>query len=62
MTTRKKIAIVLWVITALALFGGFVNGDNFDMNLFNWIGFFIPTLIGFGLWFGNDKKENNKKD
>ena len=51
MKKQQKIAIVLWVITAIALFGGFVNGDYLDMNLFNWIGFFIPGLIGVGLWF-----------
>lgn len=53
MTVNKKIAIALWIIQALALFGCFV-GDNshLEYNLFNWIGFFLPTLIGLGLWFG----------
>ena len=51
MKTSRKIAIVLWIITALALLGSFVNGDYLDMNLFEWIGFFIPTMIGLGLWF-----------
>lgn len=57
MKTSKKIAIVLWIITAIALFGSFVNGDYLDMNLFNWIGFFLPGLIGLGLWFGKDNKK-----
>lgn len=59
MNINKKIAIVLFIIQAFALLGCFV-GDNshLDYNLFNWIGFFIPGLIGLGLWFG----KNNKKD
>ena len=59
MKTSKKIAIVLWIITAFALFGSFVNGDYLDMNLFNWIGFFLPGLIGLGLWFGKDNKNKD---
>ena len=60
MNTSKKIAIALWIFQAIALFGCFVGDDSYlDYNLFNWIGFFIPTLIGFGLWFG---KDNKKKD
>ena len=59
MNTKRKIAIVLWIIQALALFGGFVNGEIFDQNLFEWIGFLLPTIIGLGLWFG---KNNQKKD
>lgn len=57
MKKSRKIAIVLWVIQAIALFGGFVNGEILDYNLFNWIGFSIPTLIGLGLWFGKDNKK-----
>lgn len=57
MKKRRTIAIVLWIITVIALFGSFVNGDYLDMNLFNWIGFFIPGLIGLGLWFGKDNKK-----
>ena len=56
MKTSRKIAIVLWVIQALGLFGGFVNGEIFDQNLFEWIGFLLPTIIGLGLWFGKDNK------
>lgn len=52
MKKQQKIAIVLWIIQAVALFGGFVNGEIFDQNLFEWIGFLLPTLIGLGLWFG----------
>lgn len=52
MKKQQKIAIVLWIIQAVALFGGFVNGEIFDYNLFNWIGFLLPGLIGVGLWFG----------
>jgi hypothetical protein len=51
MCKQQKIAIVLWIIQAIALFGGLVNGDLSDNNLFYWIGFFIPGLIGIGLWF-----------
>ena len=52
MNKSKKIAIVLFIIQALALFGCFV-GDNSHLayGLFEWIGFFIPTMIGLGLWF-----------
>ena len=52
MNKNRKIAIVLFIIQAFALFGCFV-GDNshLDYNLFNWIGFFIPSMIGAGLWF-----------
>lgn len=56
MTTRKKIAIALWIFQALALYGYFLDGNS-DYNLFNWIGFFLPTIIGLILWF----KENNKE-
>lgn len=59
MRVSRKIAIVLWIIQAIALFGCFVGGTYLDYNLFNWIGFFIPSLIGLGLWFskkgGKDK-------
>lgn len=51
MKTNRKIAIVLWVIQAVVLFGGLVNGDLVDQNLFYWIGTCFPGLIGLGLWF-----------
>lgn len=51
MRKDRKIAIVLWVIQVVALLGGFVNGEIFDQNLFEWIGFLLPGLIGLGLWF-----------
>lgn len=57
MRTNRKIAIGLWIIQAIALFGCFVGGTYLDYNLFNWIGFFIPGLIGLGLWFGKDNKK-----
>lgn len=56
MEKRKKIAIVLFVIQAVGLFGGFINGEIFDQNLFEWIGFLLPCIIGLCLWFGKDKE------
>lgn len=58
MRTSRKIAIVLWIIQAVALFGCFVGDDSYlQYNIFNWFGFFIPGLIGLGLWFGKDNKK-----
>lgn len=51
MKKQQKIAIVLWIIQAIALFGGLINGEIFEYGLFGLIGFFIPGLIGVGLWF-----------
>ena len=61
MKASKIIAIVLWFIQGLAFSGGLANGELLDYNLANWIGFFIPTMIGVGLWFGKGK-DNQKKD
>lgn len=57
MNVRRKIAIALWIIQAIALFGCFVNGEYLEMNLANWIGFFLPTIIGLILWFSKKNKE-----
>ena len=58
MTVRRKIAIALWIFQAIALFGCFVGDNSYlGYNLFNWIGFFVPTLIGLGLWFGKKNKK-----
>ena len=51
MTVRRKIAIALWIIQAIALIGCFAGDTYLEYNLANWIGFFLPTLIGFILWF-----------
>jgi hypothetical protein len=51
MKKQQKIAIVLWIIQAVVLFGGLVNGELIGQNLFYWIGTCIPGLIGVGLWF-----------
>ena len=60
MKISKKIAIALWIIQALALIGCFVGDDSYlDYNLFNWIGFFIPGLIGLGLWYGKDRQNKD---
>ena len=59
MNVRRKIAVALWIFQAIALFGCFV-GDNtyLEYNLFNWIGFFIPAIIGLILWFNKENKED----
>jgi hypothetical protein len=51
MKKKRKIAIVLWIIQVVALFGSIVNGDIFKLNLINWIGYLFPSIIGVGLWF-----------
>ena len=56
MTKKQKIAIVLWIIQAIALLGCFVGDNSYlEYNLFNWIGFFIPGIIGTVLWFKKQK-------
>ncbi len=56
MKAKRKIAIVLWIIQAIALFGCFVGDNSYlEYNLFNWIGFCIPGLIGVVLWFSKKK-------
>lgn len=58
MKVRRIIAIVLWIIQAFAVFGCFVgDGSYLEYNLFNWIGFFLPTIIGLILWFIKKKKK-----
>ena len=61
MKVRRIIAIVLWSIQALALFGCFAGGTYLEYNLANWFGFFLPTIIGLILWFIKKKKNKNKK-
>ena len=58
MNRRRKIAIVLWIIQVLGLLGSFVSGSYLGFDLFNWIGFFLPGIIGACLWFS----KKNKKD
>lgn len=57
MNTKRKIAIVLWIIQAIALFGGFVNEEIFEQNIFGLIGFCFPGLIGVVLWFSKNKQK-----
>ena len=62
MKVRRTIAIILWIIQALALLGCFAgDNSNLEYNFFYWIGFFLPTIIGLILWFIKKKKNKKKK-
>ena len=62
----KKAAIVLFILQAIAVFGGIVGGnDVFNVTNFSdvltLIGFFSPTIIGVIL-FVKAKKKEKKSD
>lgn len=56
MKARQVVAIVLWVLTGLSMLGAMMSGSMARANIFNWIGFFIPAIIGFILWYTATKK------
>lgn len=56
----KVIAIILWVLQCLSIIGCLV--DPPDYNFFNWVGFFLPTIIGIILWFKASKKQKENSE
>lgn len=57
----KVIAIILFVMQALSLFGTFSGGGSLPMNIPYLLGYFLPTIIGIILLSKSNKKKQSKE-
>lgn len=56
----RKVAIALFVIQIVALFGGMASGNLaavFSGGVFKLLGYFLPCIIGMILYVKSNKKE-----
>lgn len=59
MSAKKKWAIALFVVQAIAVLGGIIGGSFEEMGIFWLIGYFLPAIIGIILLI-SDKKDKNR--
>lgn len=65
----KTIAIILFVLQVISIFGGIIDGTLFDIliisnasDISELIGYFLPSIIGVILFVKSKKKDEGNEE